>query len=256
MKFLFTFAIAAFTFMGANAQKEVSAKEIFNAIDKKQSVQYDGVVVIGDLDLTELSNRKIKNENRDWEEIKTTVEVPIVFRNCTFKGDVIAYKHLEEGKTNRVFNIDITNGGKTYSTDFRENVVFENCTFTGGSEFKYSTFSKVSNFSGSKFEHQANFKYAKFRSDAFFATINFNEYANFKYADFSDKAEFHDTRFRDYADFKYAEFSEKVNFTSGRFQRHADFKYADFNDGAAFDKTDFESSTDFKYSNGKRYVSR
>lgn len=257
MKFLFTFCFVVFAFIGANAQKQVSAKEIFSAIDKKQSVQYDGITVTGDLDLTELSNRKIKNEGKGWEEIKTIVEVPVVFRNCTFKGDVIAYKHLEkDGSRTKIFNLEINNGGMTYSADFRENVVFENCTFSGGSEFKYSTFSRTANFSGSKFDHQANFKYAKFRNDAFFAGINFNEYANFKYADFSDKADFQDTRFRDYADFKYAEFNEKVNFASGRFQRHADFKYADFNDGATFDKADFDGSVDFKYSNGKRYVSR
>ena len=256
MKLLLSITVALVPFLSANAQKEVAAKEIFNAINKKQSVQYDGVIVTGDLDLTELSNRKIKNESKGWEEIKTTVEVPVVFRNCTFKGDVIAYKHLEEGKNGRVFNLEINYGGKTYSTDFRENVVFENCTFNGGSEFKYSTFSKPANFSGTEFAHQANFKYARFHNDAFFVGINFNDYANFKYADFREKAEFQNTRFRDYADFKYAEFKDNVNFTSGRFQRHADFKYADFNDGAKFDKTDFESSTDFKYSNGKRYVSR
>ncbi|MFN8348735.1 MAG: pentapeptide repeat-containing protein [Spirosomataceae bacterium] len=256
MKLLLAIAVVIAPFISANAQKEVAAKEIFNAIDKNRSVQYDGVIVTGDLDLTELSNRKNKNEGKGWEEIKTMVEVPVVFRNCTFKGDVIAYKHVEEGKNGRVFNLDINYGGKTYSADFRENVVFENCTFNGGSEFKYSAFSKTANFSGSKFDHQANFKYAHFKKDAFFAGINFTEYANFKYADFSENAEFQNTRFRDNADFKYAEFHDKVNFTSGRFQRHADFKYADFNDGATFDKTDFEGGTDFKYSNGKRYVSR
>lgn len=256
MKFLFTLALIFSSFIGLYAQKEVNAKEIFTAIDKQQSVQYDGVTIIGDLDLTELSNRKVKRQSHGWEEIKTTVEVPVVFRNCNFRGDVIAYKHLKDGKPTRLLNLDLGDGGTTYSTDFRQNVVFENCTFAKGSEFKYSTFSKVANFSGSKFNDQANFKYAKFKNDAHFSGINFDDYANFKYANFLNKADFHDTRFRDYADFKYAEFDQKVNFESGRFQRHADFKYTDFGNGVAFEKTNFESSTDFKYSNGKRYVSR
>jgi uncharacterized protein YjbI with pentapeptide repeats len=255
MKLLFTFCFVVFAFIGANAQKQVSAKEIFQAIDKNQTVQYDGVIITGDLDFTELSNRKVKNQ-KGWEEIKTTVEVPVVFRNCTFKGDVIAYKRIEEGgKRNKVFGIEF-NEGTTYSADFRENAVFEGCTFENGSEFKYSTFSRIANFKNSKFEHQANFKYAKFRQDASFAGISFSDYANFKYADFTRASDFNNVKFRDYADFKYAEFDERVSFANTRFQRHADFKYADFHDGAAFDKTDFDGSVDFKYSNGKRYVSR
>ena len=252
-------AIILFVVLAATAgyaQKQIAAQEIFQAINKKQLVQYDGVVVTGDLDFTELSNRKTKKEKGGWEEIKTVVEVPVVFRNCTFKGDVIAYKHLQDGKKARILNLDITNGGVTYSADFRENVVFENCTFENGSEFKYSTFSKVANFIGSKFAEQANFKYANFHQDALWAAVKFNEYANFKYAEFDNKANFEDARFFDYADFKYVEFDDKVDFTKSRFRRHADFKYADFNDGANFNKTDFEGSADFKYSNGKRYVSR
>jgi len=256
MKYLLSFALVIVSFVGAYAQKEVTAKEIFAAMNHRQSVQYDGVTITGDLDLTELSNRKIKKQSHGWEEIKTIVEVPVVFRNCTFKGDVIAYKHLRDGKSSRILNIDLGDGGTTYSTDFREGVVFENCNFGGDSEFKYSTFSKNVNFSGSKFQNQANFKYAVFKNGAYFAGIRFDEYANFKYADFTDKADFQDTSFREYADFKYAEFSQKANFTQGRFQRHADFKYAEFNEGVTFEKANFEGSADFKYSNGKRHVSK
>ncbi len=257
MKRVCTLLLAVISTTAIYAQKQVSANEIFQAIDKNKSVQYDGVVITGDLDFTELSNRKVKKEKGGWEEIKTTVEVPVVFRNCTFKGDVIAYKHLEEnGNRTKILNFEINNGGITYSADFRENAVFENCTFEDGSEFKYSTFSKAANFAGSKFAEQANFKYARFRQDAIFSGTNFNDYANFKYADFIHRADLNEVRFRDNADFKYAEFDEKVNFTGSRFQRHADFKYADFHDGANFDKTDFDGSVDFKYSNGKRYVSR
>ncbi|MEZ4904673.1 MAG: pentapeptide repeat-containing protein [Spirosomataceae bacterium] len=187
MKYVLSFALILISLKGVVAQKEVVAKEVFAAIDHRQSVQYDGVTIVGDLDLTELSNRKTKKQSHGWEEIKSIVEVPVVFRNCTFKGDVIAYKHLKDGKTTRIFNLDLGDGGITYSTDFREGVVFENCNFGGNSEFKYSTFAKNVNFSGSKFQNQANFKYAVFKNDAYFSGIRFEEYANFKYADFSDK---------------------------------------------------------------------
>lgn len=256
MKRLLGLMLAVVVATSGYAQKEVPASEIFRAIDQNKSVQYDGIVVTGDLDFTELSNRKVKKEKGGWNEIKAFVEVPVVFRNCIFKGDVIAYKNLQENnRRSKVFNIEI-NTGTTYSADFRENVVFENCTFENGSEFKYSTFSKIANFGGSKFAQHANFKYANFRRGANFAHIGFGDYANFKYADFSEKTSFDEVRFREHADFKYANFSQKVSFSNARFQRNADFKYADFHNGVAFEKTDFDGSVDFKYSNGKRYVSR
>ena len=259
MKRLSIFVFAICVSLVSFAQKEVSAKSIFEAIDKKQQIQYDGVVVVGTLDLTELSNKKRKNNKASWDEYKSTVEVPVVFRNCTFKGDVIAYKNLsKDGKRKNIagFNIELGESSTTYSTDFPENVVFENCTFEGDSEFKYSNFARVANFSGTKFSQQANFKYAHFKGEASFSGNQFSEYANFKYADFDDQVYFKNARFRDYADFKYAHFHDGVSFKSGRFQRHADFKYTNFSNDTDFQSTDFEGSTDFKYSNGKRYVSR
>lgn len=259
MKRISTFIFALFVSITSFAQKGVSARSIFEAIEKHQQIQYDGVVVTGDLDLTELSNKKRKNSRNIWDEYKSTVEVSVVFRNCTFKGDVIAYKNLlKDGKRQSIagFNIELGESSTTYSTDFTENVVFENCIFEGDSEFKYSKFSRVANFSGTKFSQQANFKYAHFKGETSFSGNLFSEYANFKYADFGDQVYFKNARFRDYADFKYAHFHDGVSFKRGRFQRHADFKYTSFSNDTDFQSADFEASTDFKYSNGKRYVSR
>ena len=130
----FTFAFSAM------AQKEISAKTVFEMIDKKQAIEYDGVTIIGDLDLTELSNKHIEKDGKWEKKYKSVVEVPLIFKNCTFKGDFIAYKNIENGKRRHIGNINITwNGnGETYSTDFEENVVFENCKFEQDSEFKYS----------------------------------------------------------------------------------------------------------------------
>jgi uncharacterized protein YjbI with pentapeptide repeats len=239
------------------AQKEINAKAIFEAIDKKQNTQYDGMTVVGDLDFTELSNRKVKNPGKQWQEIKTLVEVPVIFRNCTFKGDVIAYKNTQDdGKRRRVINLDLSEGSTTYSADFKENVVFENCVFENGSEFKYSKFARTANFAGCKFKESANFKYAQFNREALFADNIFEDYANFKYAEFSQAADFRLSRFRDFADFKYTEFKELSTFKQTRFHRHADFKYADFDNGVNFSETKFDASSDFKYSNGKNYRGR
>jgi uncharacterized protein YjbI with pentapeptide repeats len=253
---LLTFALVGKT---VSAQKEVSAKTIFEAIDKQQSVDYQDATIVGNLNLTELSNRKrIKNKG-NYEEYKSYVAVPISFKNCTFKGDVIAYKNLEEEKSRKIGNgiIEWSNGdGTTYTTDFEKAVVFENCSFAGKTEFKYSHFAEKASFGGAKFAQSANFKYADFKQEVIFAKSDFDLYANFKYTSFKQDADFFDVRFKNYADFKYANFGERVTFKSTAFSNQADFKYAEFSNDANFDNTKFKAGFDMKYSNGKKYMNK
>lgn len=259
MKKILILILFAFVSTTVSAQKEVSAKTIFEAIDKGQTVDYQNTTIVGNLDLTELTNKKrIKNKG-SYEEYKSYVDVPISFKNCTFKGDFIAYKNIEEEKNKKVGNgnINWTMGdGTTYTTDFEKSVVFENCIFEGKSEFKYSDFAEKASFGGAKFLKDANFKYADFKQEVIFAKSDFDEYANFKYTSFKQDADFFDVRFKNYADFKYANFGERVTFKSTAFSNQADFKYADFKDDANFDNAKFKSGVDMKYSNGKKYVNK
>ncbi|RYU94539.1 pentapeptide repeat-containing protein [Emticicia agri] len=253
MKKLLIFFLCAGIISTASAQKEVSAKTIFDAIDKGQTVNYDGVTITGTLDLTELSNKKRIKQSKGYDEYKSTVEVPVSFKNCTFKDDFIAYKNNEDKRGDRNWSISMGDG-ETYTTDFEKSVVFENCIFEGKSEFKYSDFAEKASFAGTKFGKEANFKYADFKRESNFANCNFNEYANFKYSNFKYDADFYSVAFRDYADFKYANFNERVTFKGASFNQHADFKYAEFKDSGNFDNTKFKGGIDMKYSNGKKYM--
>ena len=257
--------LCAFVGTKVSAQKEVSAKAIFEAIDKGQSaerrpINYQDVTIVGDLDLTELSNKKrIKRIKSDYEEYKSTVEVPVTFKNCVFQGDFIAYKNIDDEKNKKVGNANINwsfGDGTTFTTDFEKSVVFENCTFKGKSEFKYSNFAEKTSFAGTKFAQSANFKYADFNQEIVFAKCDFNEYANFKYSKFKQDADFYDARFNNYADFKYSNFNDRVTFKGSTFKNQADFKYADFKEDTNFDNTKFTSGVDFKYSNGKKYMNK
>lgn len=192
MKRISTFIFALFVSITSFAQKGVSARSIFEAIEKHQQIQYDGVVVTGDLDLTELSNKKRKNSRNIWDEYKSTVEVSVVFRNCTFKGDVIAYKNLSKD-------------GKRQSN----------------AHFKGET-----SFSGNLFSEYANFKYADFGDQVYFKNARFRDYADFKYAHFHDGVSFKRGRFQRHADFKYTSFSNDTDFQSADFEASTDFKYS------------------------------
>jgi uncharacterized protein YjbI with pentapeptide repeats len=259
MKKMFILLLFILISKTVSAQKEVSAKTIFEAINKLQSVDYQDAVIVGDLDLTELSNRKRVKNKSNYEEYKSYVEVPISFKNCIFKGDIIAYKNLEEEKSRKIGN-GIVNwnigDGTTYTTDFGKDVIFENCSFAGKTEFKYSHFVEKASFGGAKFAQSANFKYADFKQEVIFAKSDFDEYANFKYTSFKNDADFFDVRFKNYADFKYANFGERVTFKSTTFSSQADFKYAEFSNDANFNNTKFKAGFDMKYSNGKKYMNK
>lgn len=251
MKTLLSFGIALLLAFHVLAQNEISSQKIIDAINQKQLVQYDGLTVVGDLDFTELTNKKSKKGygKLDSEEFKSTVEVPVIFRNCIFKGNVIAYKN-SMNESRKILNIN-TNWGTTSSADFNENVVFENCKFEQMSEFKYSKFGKIVNFQGSTFSKYANFKYAKFNWESSFANVLFDASSDFKYANFNAISNFEGAKFYHNADFKYAEFKKPVTFNNSKFKSYADFKYADFASGSTLNNTDFGSGVDFKYSNGK-----
>lgn len=232
------------------AQSSLDANDILRKIDDKQQVDIQNAVIRGTLDFTELANRqRVKSSKMANEEYKSRVEIPLTFRECTFKGDIIAYKTTDEngksflnlGGSDQVF----------YTADFKEKVIFENCTFEGKTEFKYSDFDEIAVFNGNKFRYEANFKYANFREDARFEGTDFGDDANFKYANFRGAALFTDARIDDDADFKYAEFNNGAKFIKTRFSGEASFKYADFNRTGDFSNANFRSRPDFKYTKGR-----
>ena len=249
----FSLFVVAFLLAFANlvqAQSSLDANDILRKIDDKRPIEVRDAVIRGTLDFTELANQqRVKNSKMSNEEYKSRVEVPLTFRNCTFKGDVIAYKTLDkDGKS--IFNWG-GNDQTLYTADFKERVIFENCTFEGKTEFKYSDFDEIAVFNDNKFRYEANFKYANFREDARFEGTDFGDDANFKYANFRGAALFTDVRIEDNADFKYAEFNDGAKFTKTQFRGDADFKYADFNRTGDFSNANFRNRPDFKYTKGR-----
>lgn len=249
LSLLLACAIAAPTL----AQTTVSASDIIAKINRRESVSYQNATITGDLDLTSLANRK-EVRNGNWrgesQEFLSTVDVPLTFKNCTFKGKFIAYwtDHQEGRKL-----LSITN--KVYNTDFTEAVSIVGCQFTDDAAFKYSVFSQRAIFTDNTFQDGALFKYSKFRNEADFSGSTFGEYADFKYTSFYESSSFRKATFDQYADFKYTKFEERVDFSQARFSSNADFKYTHLPRGTNFDDTRFNGSTDFKYTTlgGRRF---
>lgn len=226
------------------AQTRISARDIVRQINDGRTVEYSNVEIEGDLDLTNLDNRKPDRSNGDHRTYESTVEVPVSFTNCTFLGDVLSYYHNEREK-------------ETNIAHFQKDVAFRNCTFKEHSEFKYSEFGGAAVFAGSTFEESANFKYAKFSVSPSFSGVTFESRADFKYAEFDRGPSFSNAKFESGADFKYTKFPRETTFERAIFRGMSDFKYTKFTSPLNIDGVAFNGSEDFKYTeiDGRNFAS-
>jgi len=236
------------------AQRTVDARQIIDQINQNQSVSYENATITGDLDLTSLANRReIRDNGRgNGNEYRSTVTVPLTFRNCVFRGKFLAYRTENEGRN--LFSMN----NRVYNADFDEAVTFDNCTFDNDAAFKYSAFRQRAVFVGSKFQDEALFKYAKFSDMADFGGAQFRGPADFKYTKFSENAAFADARFTSSADFKYTKFDDGVTFQNAHFTGPTDFKYVRFPRRTNLDNVAFDGPSDFKYTtvDGQRFSPR
>lgn len=217
----------------------INASEVVDRINRGDVIAYKNTTITGDLDLTELANkRQIKNCN--WgstEQFESLVTMPLLFDNCRFTGKFVACKYDEK----------IGKNGTTFTANFQEPVTFTNCLFDGDAGFKYTKFQQLAVFSGSRFSGDVVFKYTKFLAAVDFNNTQFKKYADFKYARISESSSFQQVMFAQYADFKYTQFDEPTDFQGTRFVNTADFKYTHFPRGTRFDNARFDGGTEFKY---------
>jgi uncharacterized protein YjbI with pentapeptide repeats len=209
----------------AVAQTKIKAGDIIKQINEGHAVAYSNVEIEGDLDLTDLENRRVERSltNRfssDNGAYESTVEVSVNFTNCTFLNDVLAYYHIERKN-------------ETYIAHFEKDAVFKNCVFKKGSEFKYSEFNGVATFAGCTFNNAANFKYAEFSGGPSFSNAKFESGADFKYTEFPRETSFEKASFYGLANFKYSKFRSPLNMDGVAFKGSEDFKYTEI-DGRDF----------------------
>lgn len=229
------------------AQSTVAATDIIAKINRGETVSYKNVEITGNLDLTQLSNKKLEQDSDSGHDTKTyisTVTVPLNFVNCTFSGKVLAYFNPDANKIN-VFSDE---KNEVFNTNFEKEVRFEKCTFAEESAFKYSRFNGAASFAGSEFKKEALFKYSVFKNGMpDFSKTVYHESANFKYVNLANGINFTAASFRSSADFKYAKFPKGSSFEKATFTGFANFKYAEFADPNLKGISFKEGSQDFKY---------
>jgi uncharacterized protein YjbI with pentapeptide repeats len=233
----------------------IDAEEILEKIQRGEAVEYDHVVVRGDLNLSRVHlHRNITTSIRINDSIfdgevsfnGTTLEQPINHWGSNFAGDV--YFRGSTFRENAEF------GGAT----FRGHADFKGTTFSKRAYFKRATFSEGAHFVWITFRGEAHFEGTTFGGDAEFTRATFKEEANFEGAMFSGNARFVGCTFSGYAGFRESTFSGNANFGGANFGGdkanfeganfgggEANFERAIFSGDAYFPRSTFSSNVDF-----------
>ena len=215
--------------------REIDAEEIVEKIEAGQPVEYDHVIVRGDLDLSR-------------ERLHRNITSPIRINDSIFDSKV-SFNGRTFEKT-----VDLHGSNFTRDANFRE------AEFSDDAHFSCVEFSDGAYFRGADFKGDAYFSWADFRDYANFGKVDFRGDAHFSCAEFSDDVYFRGGHFRGYADFSYAEFrgyayfgfedfsSDDDPYLSGAtFRGDANFRGAHFLGYADFRRAIFRSDADFGY---------
>ena len=218
-------AVMAFEAAGAEGlsdrpMKEIDAGEILEKIQEGQPVEYDHVVVRGDLDLSR--GRLQKN-----------VTSPIRINDSIFKG-LVSFNGSTIEMPIDVSGSNFSRKASFMLATFSDTVHLRKATFSNDANFLGATFNSYAEFMNSTFISEANFLGTTFRGEAYFMNSTFRSEAQFLYAIFSGNADFKEATFRGKAGFFGTTLSSYAGFEKATFIGESCFMEATFLDNAYF----------------------
>jgi uncharacterized protein YjbI with pentapeptide repeats len=178
--------------------KEIPASEILDKIQKGEHIEYDHVIVKGNIDISKLNLPK-ENEN-------FIISSRIKITNSKIDGDDAIFRKA-------IFKDTINFNSATFS-GYAD---FNGATFSGYADFNGATFSAYAGFNGATFSAYAGFNGVTF-SDAIFSQATFSGLTFFADATFSGVADFNGVTFSGYAYFKGVTFSGYAYFSAAKFE--------------------------------------
>jgi uncharacterized protein YjbI with pentapeptide repeats len=215
----------------------VPASEIQAKIERGEPVAYDGVIVVGDLDISGLDLPTKHVERTEYEiyilhliEEAKVIESSIIIKNSEIRGTV-----------------------SFSGSQFNGIASFWGVQFSGNADFSGAQFNGISYFYSAKFSGDADFSWAEFRGYVFFNEAQFDGNADFSWAEFSGYALFNEAQFNGNADFSWAEFSVDAFFTEVQFSGNAYFSTAQFRETSYFNNALF-NNTNLIFNDAKIYI--
>jgi uncharacterized protein YjbI with pentapeptide repeats len=208
----------------------VNASEILDKIQDGKPVEYDHIIVKGDLDLSRL-------------HLRGNVSSPIRINDSILYGLVSFCVDLDKpiNLSGSYFAKDVSFEGAA----FRDDASFIGAAFMGNADFFKATFSKDAWFQRATFIGDTYFESAAFNGQSAFIGATFNSYAGFYEATFK-KSWFTTATFRGNAQFNYSIFKDYGDFREATFKKEALFSNAVFGGDAWFEDAKFQGKTWFR----------
>lgn len=215
----------------------VPAGEILSKIKNGQPVEYDNVIVTGDLNLSNLDLSLIEETLHETKALRpsdkaTFVNSSIRLNDSFIEGNVYMNNAIFEKVVN--FN----------ATKFNRSVYFQQSRFNGPSFFWASKFNGLTHFKDSKFIGSTHFRYSKFNGNVDFTHSEFNGSADFSFLRSNEFADFESAEFNGPADFSWSEFN-RSNYLGSKFNAGALFWRSTFNSAAFFREVEFNEEANF-----------
>ena len=241
----------------------VPAQEILDKIERGEPVEYDHVIVEGDLDLRKLDLPKRRVNwtpfEIEWLDLSenamivsssiwlndSTIDGAVYFNNTIFLNPIMFWNSNFEG-------VACFRGSA-----FRKDALFSRSAFNDAADFSSSCFECIAYFGGSDFSGAAHFGGSNFKRDAHFGNSAFEGNAYFGNAAFKGDANFYGATFNGDAYFERTHFND-VQITSAIFNKLAFIGGARFNGTASFNSTRFKEDASFEGAdfNGTLYLDR
>ena len=250
----------------------IQASEILGKIERGEDVEYDGVIVEGDLNISGLElptefidrtefelQRRFSNKVKLIDsEIKITnseIRGNVIFNDVRFHKDV-SFMNIKREPDSKIVIIGTSRTLFKGIVNFRGDKFDKNINFVGvkfkHASFGGSVFGGDAKFNVSNFNMSIDFEGVRFQGNANFVSVKFGGGAHFWEAEFNGDANFAGAKFTGYPEektsFKGAEFNGGVNFGGAKFDRDADFRRVDFNGDANFAGAEFNGDVDFEES--------
>lgn len=237
----------------------VAAKTILEQLKNKNSkINYNEIVILGDLDSDNLSLPKIDAERSilEIECLGLSEEAKCVNKSINIKNSII---HGNVNFENTVFLFPIELDDTTINGDvefrgakFNQHAYFRGTQFNNDTNFEGAMFKSGANFWDANFIKNATFTYARFNGDALFDGSRYKGNTKFIWSQFEREAWFNNAEFVDNVTFENAYFNSDVYFERTRFNKSANFMKVNFKDDAFFEGSQFNRSLNLSRANYNR----
>ncbi len=241
-----------------NERKVIQASEILAKIERGEDVEYDGVIVEGDLDISGL---ELPTEHVDIKEdelgLGLTKERKVInsiisITNSEIRGTAnFSIAHFQ--KTFIFVGAKVCGNAYFDRVEFSENADFGEAIFVGEADFVKAEFDENARFWKAWFGRSADFGRCEFNNNVNFRETKFGGYLEFRgYSGFEEEeldrsiANFGMTYFGGNADFAKAEFNGRTVFRNTKICGNADFSNGMFSEYADFAETEFFENVHFK----------